>query len=70
MLNEKWYNDYKVMVGKHEVESIHGYFKLLPRQISGRSRGNHVNHHLEVRYVSADLTCSMKVHKYISGKHN
>jgi hypothetical protein len=37
MLNEKWYDDYKVMAGKNEVKNSHGYFKLLPLQISGGS---------------------------------
>jgi hypothetical protein len=69
MLNENSYNDYKVMVGKNEVKSIHGYFKLLPLQISGGSMGNHASHHLGIRYISTELTCSMKVYKYISGKH-
>jgi hypothetical protein len=31
MLNNNWYNDYKMTVGKNEVESIHGY--LTPKNI-------------------------------------
>lgn len=34
MLNKNWYNDYKMLVGKNEVESVHGYLKLLPLKIS------------------------------------
>jgi hypothetical protein len=44
MLNENWYNDYKMMVGKNELESIHGYLKLLPLIISEGSHGNHTKH--------------------------
>jgi hypothetical protein len=58
-----------VMAGKNEVKNSHGYFKLLPLQISGGSMWNHANNHLTVINISAEIMCSIKVHRHVCGNH-
>jgi len=62
MLNKNWYNDFKMMVGKHSW-----LFEVITPENILRKSQKSCKPSLKNIHISFELTCSTKVHKY--GSH-